>query len=158
MAKLENAKYCLTTNSGVSSISIVLQLLNYGERVVVQHDFYNGTRGIITRVMNNRYNKIDLGTEDPYTQLESYLTKEYKDIKLVYLETPSNPMMEIIDLKRISAICKKYNVITAIDSTTSSPLYLKSLELGVDISIHACTKYIGGHSDCVGGVISTNSQ
>ena len=76
---------------------------------------------------------------------------------MVYLETPSNPMMEVVDLRKIADICKKHNVLTAVDSTISSPLYLKGLDLGIDISIHSCTKYIGGHSDCVGGSISTNN-
>ncbi|CDW75924.1 cystathionine beta-lyase [Stylonychia lemnae] len=158
LASLEKAKYCLTTNSGVSSISIVLQLLNHGDCVAVQHDYYNGTRSLINKIMNHRYTNVTLDQIDPYSQLENLLSRPNNDIKLVFLESPSNPMMTIIDFERISQICKKHKVISAADNTICSPIYQNPLTHGIDIVIHSCTKYIGGHSDCVAGAICTKDE
>ena len=154
VATLEKAEAALIFGSGMAAISTtLLTFLHAGDHVVLQNMLYGGTYNLITRHFD------DFGISYSFTKgLEiSDFEKEIRDnTKVIYVETPSNPLLTITDLRGISEIAKKHGLISMIDNTFASPVNQNPIELGIDIAIHSATKYMGGHSDiCAGAVAST---
>ncbi|MCJ7459468.1 MAG: PLP-dependent aspartate aminotransferase family protein [candidate division Zixibacteria bacterium] len=155
LASLEEARFGLAFSSGMAAISVVLNLLKAGDHVISCDDLYGGTYRIFEKVYK------DYGLEFSYVDLtfpENLSRALRKNTKMVWVETPTNPLLKIIDLKKVSEFAKKHNLISAVDNTFATPYFQKPLNLGIDIVVHSSTKYLGGHSDLVGGSILTSNQ
>ncbi|MCI0750904.1 MAG: PLP-dependent aspartate aminotransferase family protein, partial [Flammeovirgaceae bacterium] len=155
IASLENGKFGLCFSSGMGATDAVIKLLNPGDEVITSNDLYGGSYRMFKKVYERfgiKFHFIDLTTS---TNISSYLNK---NTKLLWLETPSNPLMQIIDIKACVDLVKKNHVIVAVDNTFASPYLQNPLELGADIVMHSVTKYLGGHSDVVMGALVTNDE
>ncbi|HEY9714266.1 MAG TPA: aminotransferase class I/II-fold pyridoxal phosphate-dependent enzyme, partial [Chroococcales cyanobacterium] len=155
LASLEGAKYGLASASGLSAASTVLNLLSAGDHVIVGEDVYGGVFRLFERVYK-RYNiKFTYVNARNLDEIEQAITPE---TKLVWLETPTNPLLKLADLKAVSKITKKHKLIFAVDNTFATPYFQRPLELGADIVVHSTTKYLSGHSDIIGGAICTSND
>ena len=155
IASLENGKHCVCFSSGVAATDAVLKLLNAGDEVITGDDLYGGTYRLFTGIYERfgiKFHFIDLTNP---TNIEKHINE---NTKLVWLETPTNPTMTIIDIKACSDVSKKNNLILVTDNTFASPYLQNPLDLGADIVMHSVTKYLGGHSDVVMGALVTNNR
>ena len=155
LAALENARHGLAFSSGMAAIHAVLSLLRNGDHVVSTRDLYGGAWRIFTKV----FSRFGIGftfvdTSDPIA-VENAIRPE---TKLLWLETPSNPLLRVTDIARCSAIARSHGVITAVDNTFATPVLQQPLTLGADVVVHSTTKYINGHSDVIGGGVITNDD
>ncbi|GAA3600242.1 cystathionine gamma-synthase [Flavivirga amylovorans] len=149
-ASIENGKYGLAFGSGLAAIDAVIKLLKPGDEVVSTNDLYGGSFRLFTKIFQDFGIKFHfIGMQDA-SNIESYINK---NTKLIWVETPTNPMMSIIDVKAVSAIAKKHNILLAVDNTFATPYLQQPLDLGADIVMHSATKYLGGHSDVVMGAL-----
>ncbi|MFG1493472.1 PLP-dependent aspartate aminotransferase family protein [Halobacteriovorax sp. ZH4_bin.1] len=155
LAALENAKYALATSSGVSIEMLIMHALPVGSTILCGDDVYGGTYRLFTTVFNKIHNYIFVDTTD-VKKVEEAL-KEHKP-KLVWVETPTNPLLKISDIEKISKLAKKHKAMTVVDNTFMSPYFQNPLNLGADIVMHSMTKYINGHSDVVGGACMLNNK
>ena len=155
IASLENAKYGLAFSSGLSAIDAILKLFKPGDEIISTHDLYGGSY----RLFNKIYKKYGLNFifEDlkNLEKVEKLITPK---TKLIWVETPTNPMINVIDIAAISEICKKNNILLGIDNTFSTPYLQRPLDLGADIVMHSGTKYLAGHSDVIIGLIALNDE
>jgi cystathionine beta-lyase len=149
-ASIENGNYGLAFGSGLAAIDAVLKLLSPGDEVVSTNDLYGGTYRLFTKIYKDFGIKFHFIGMDNVDHIESYINK---NTKLIWVETPTNPMMKIIDIKATSQIAQKHNVLLAVDNTFATPYLQQPLNLGADIVMHSVTKYIGGHSDLVMGAL-----
>lgn len=151
LAMLENAKYGLAFASGLAAeTTVALALLKKGDHVVAFEDLYGGTRRLFDRTLAN------FGLEFTYvdaTSPDNVQGAIKKNTKMVWLETPTNPLLKLCDISAISKIAKEHGAISVVDSTFACPYLQNPLDLGADIVVHSTTKYLGGHSDVVGGAI-----
>ncbi|HJP64323.1 MAG TPA: cystathionine gamma-synthase [Mucilaginibacter sp.] len=155
LAALENAKYGLAFSSGMGATDAVMKLLKPGDEVITGNDLYGGSYRIFTKVFANygiKFHFLDLS--DPAT-INNYVNE---NTKLVWIETPTNPTMQIIDIEYIAQITKSKNLLLAVDNTFASPYLQNPMDLGADIVMHSVTKYIGGHSDVVMGCLMLNDE
>ncbi len=150
LASLENGKYGLCFGSGLAAIDTVIKLLSPGDEVISTNDLYGGTYRIFTKIFKNYGIKFHFVGLDNVTKLESYINKR---TKIIWAETPTNPMLNISDIESIGKISKKYNITFVVDNTFATPYLQKPLDLGADIVMHSLTKYMGGHSDVVMGAL-----
>lgn len=153
IAALENGKHGLAFASGLAATDAVIKLLNPGDEVLSANDLYGGTYRIFTKVFeryNIKFHFLDFS--DP-ASIEKHINS---NTKLIWLETPTNPMMKIIDIEAVSKIAKKHNLLLAVDNTFATPYLQRPLDLGADIVVHSVTKYLAGHSDVVMGAIVVN--
>lgn len=149
-ASLENGNYGLAFGSGLAAIDAVLKLMKPGDEVISTNDLYGGTYRLFTKIYEDfgiKFHFVGMHNAD---KIESYITSK---TKLIWVETPTNPMMNIIDIKAISKISKKHNLLLAVDNTFATPYLQQPLDLGADIVMHSATKYLGGHSDVVMGAL-----
>src|SRR3990170_3380679 len=156
LAALENAKYGLAFASGLAAeTTLALALLKKGDHVVAFEDLYGGTRRLFDQTLAN------FGLEFTYvdaTNTENVETAIKSNTKLVWLETPTNPLLRLCDIEAISKISRQHNIITVVDNTFASPYLQNPLNVGADIVLHSTTKYLGGHSDVVGGAIMLSND
>tara|TARA_R110000765_G_scaffold93994_3_gene177234 strand:- start:5228 stop:6388 length:1161 start_codon:yes stop_codon:yes gene_type:complete len=157
IAALEHAEAALIFGSGMAAVSTTLMaFLKAGDHVVLQQTLYGGTYNLV----NEEFSKY--GIEYSFTEgwkAEAFEEKIKKNTKVIYIESPSNPLLTITDLKAVATIAKKHGVITMIDNTFASPVNQNPIDFGIDIVIHSATKYMGGHSDiCAGAVASTTEN
>ena len=155
LASLESAAWGLAFASGLGATNALLARLSPGDHIVAGNDLYGGTYRIFTKVferMGLRFSFVD--TRDP-AAVAAALEDE---TRLVYLETPTNPLLRLADIAAISAVARDAGVITAVDNTFATPFLQRPLELGADIVLHSLTKYLGGHSDVVGGALIGNDE
>ncbi|WP_394739698.1 cystathionine gamma-synthase [Natronococcus roseus] len=153
LASLENADYGRAFASGMASINTVLNLLEAGDHVVTGNDVYGGTHRIFTQVYEDY--DIDFSFVD-MTDLDAIESAFREETELLWLETPTNPLMSIVDVEGASEIAHAHDALCAIDNTFATPYLQRPLELGADIVSHSLTKYLGGHSDVVGGALLTD--
>lgn len=153
--KLENSEYGLAFSSGMAAISNVLMLLKSGDHVIFPLEVYGGTCQFVTQVLPN-YN-IEVSFLD-MSSLDTIERNIQKNTKMIYIETPSNPLLKVSDIRKITTLADKYNLLTVADNTFMTSLYQKPLDLGVDIVVESMTKFINGHSDVVGGLAATNKK
>lgn len=154
LASLEEAKFGLAFSSGMAAISTVMNLLKAKDHIIVCDDLYGGTYRLFEKVYKDyslEFSYVDL------TNPQNILKVLKKNTKMVWVETPTNPLLKIIDLKKISKLANKYNLILAVDNTFATPFFQKPLFFGADIVVHSSTKYLGGHSDLVGGAVVTSN-
>ncbi|MEX0997014.1 MAG: cystathionine gamma-synthase [Flavobacteriaceae bacterium] len=153
LASIENGKHGLAFGSGLAAIDAVIKLLQAGDEVVSTNDLYGGSYRLFKNVFEKFGIKFHfIGMQDA-SKIEDYINK---NTKLLWIETPTNPMMNIIDIKACSAIAKKHNILLAVDNTFATPYLQQPLDLGADIVMHSATKYLGGHSDVVMGALVVN--
>ncbi len=155
IASLEGARHGLAFSSGVAATGVVIHLLSAGDHVVLCDDVYGGTNRIFHRVFQQMGIEITLVD---MTDLDATKAAFKPNTKLAWIETPTNPMLKVVDIAAVAAIAKERGAITAVDNTFSSPYLQNPLALGADIVCHSTTKYIGGHSDAIGGVLVTNDD
>jgi cystathionine gamma-lyase len=155
LAGLENARNCLVTASGLSAEMLFMHLLPPGSKILCGDDVYGGTYRLFTTVFHTMHQFKFIDTTNA-----ALVEKELKDFKpaLLWIETPTNPLLKISDIKTLSAMAKKTKTLTVVDNTFMSPYFQNPLTLGADFVLHSLTKYINGHSDSVGGAIMTNHQ
>ena len=154
-AALEKGKYAFGFSSGLAAINAVFSLLRTGDRVIVSDDLYGGTYRMITRI----YQKY--GVEFIFadmTKSENVVPLLTENTKMIFAETPTNPMMKIVPIEEISSICREKNIIFAVDNTFLTPFFQNPLTLGADIVVHSATKFISGHHDCVAGAVVVNDE
>jgi len=150
VASIENGEYGLAFSSGLAAIDAVLKLLNPGDEVVSLNDLYGGSYRLF-RQLFEKYGIVFhfVGMQD-LSNIEAHIND---NTKMIWVETPTNPMMGIIDIKAISQLAKKHKVLLAVDNTFATPYLQRPLDLGADIVMHSATKYLGGHSDVVAGAL-----
>lgn len=156
LAILENAKYCLSFSSGSASLTTLSHLLDTDDEILASHDLYGGSKRFFNTVLKNKvnyYNFTENSIENLCKKFESINT-----IKIVFIETPTNPLLDIISIDKISKICKMYNKILIVDNTFMSPIYQNPLDDKADIVLHSCSKYLSGHSDIIMGCLMLNND
>jgi cystathionine gamma-lyase/cystathionine beta-lyase len=155
LAALENAKHGLAFSSGMAATDAVLKLLSPGDEVITGNDLYGGSYRMFTKIFANfgiRFHFIDLSDPD---NILKYLNDH---TKLIWIETPTNPTMQIIDIEGVSAIARAKDLILCVDNTFASPYLQNPIDLGADVVMHSVTKYLGGHSDVVMGSLMLNDD
>jgi cystathionine gamma-lyase len=154
VAALEGAAKAFSFSSGMAATSSVLELLDAGSHVVALDDLYGGTRRVFERVR-----KRSAGHRFTYSPLASVADLEAAlapDTKMIWVETPSNPLLKLVDLRAVAAVAKKRRILTVCDNTFASSWVQRPLELGFDVVMHSATKYMNGHSDVINGVVAVN--
>ena len=150
LAALENGKHGLCFASGMAAIDAVVKLLSPGDEVISTNDLYGGTYRIFTKIFQNYGIKFHFISMADIANVEKYVNE---NTKLLWVETPTNPLLNIIDIKGAAAIARKHNLKLVVDNTFSTPYLQTPLDLGADIVMHSLTKYMGGHSDVVMGAL-----
>jgi len=153
VAALEGAKHALAFSSGLGTANAVIQSLAVGDHVVATKDIYHGTRKSLERAHARGLLQV---TFVDATDLKVIQAAVQPNTKLIWLETPSNPLLRITDLEATANFAKKQNILTVCDGTLATPILQNPLQLGIDMVFHSTTKYIAGHSDVVGGILLTN--
>lgn len=158
IADLESGKQGFAFASGMAATTTIMNLLNAGDHIIAMHDLYGGTFRLFDKVCKRtsglQFSFVDL------TQPAELIAAILPNTRMLWLETPSNPLLQIIDLSKIIEIAKKHSLITVVDNTFATPILQRPLEMGADIVTHSATKYINGHSDVVNGIaiIGDNSE
>ncbi len=155
IADLEGGVQGFAFSSGLAGIHAVLSLFSAGDHIILADDVYGGTFRLMDKVLTKTgiiYDLVDLSNLD---DLKAAFKEE---TKAVYFETPSNPLLKVLDIKEISAIAKAHDALTLVDNTFATPYLQQPIALGADIVLHSATKYLGGHSDVVAGLVTTNSK
>jgi cystathionine beta-lyase/cystathionine gamma-synthase len=155
IASLENAKHGLCFSSGMGASDAIIKLLHPGDEVIATYDLYGGSYRMFMQVfarMGIKFHFVDMSDSNKIIPLIN------KQTRMLWVETPTNPMMNIIDIEACAAIAKKHNVLLSVDNTFASPYLQNPLNLGADIVMHSVTKYLGGHSDVVMGAVCTNDD
>lgn len=155
IAALENGAYGLAFASGLAAETTILSLLKPGDNIVAADDLYGGTYRLFTKVVANQGITTTFADGTNPASIESYITK---NTKIIWIETPTNPLLRLSDIQAISQIAKDRGVLLVVDNTFATPYFQKPLDLGADIVVHSVTKYINGHSDVVGGAVVTNNE
>lgn len=155
LASLEGAKYGLCFGSGLAATNTVMNLLSQGDHVIVGDDVYGGTFRIFDKVFTRYGVTFSWVDARDVKNIEKAITPQ---TKMIWLETPTNPLLQIIDIKAITDLAKSKKLKTVVDNTFASPYLQTPLSLGADIVVHSATKYLGGHSDVVGGAILLSDQ
>jgi len=150
LASIENGKYGLAFASGLSAMDAVIKLLAPGDEVISTNDLYGGSYRLFRQVFE-KYGIVFhfIGMQDA-DAIAKYINDK---TKLIWLETPTNPMMNVVDIKAVSLLAKKHQLLLAVDNTFATPYLQQPLDLGADIVMHSATKYLGGHSDVVAGAL-----
>ena len=155
IAALEDGKFGLAFASGMAAETAILSLLSAGDHLVACDDLYGGSYRIFERVMR-RYN-----VETSYVpagNIAAYEQAIRPNTKLIWLETPTNPLLRLIDIQAVTEIAHRHNILVVVDNTFASPYFQQPLKLGADIVVHSTTKYINGHSDVIGGALVLNNE
>jgi cystathionine gamma-lyase len=155
LAALEDGQHGLAFASGMAAEQAVLSLLSAGDHMIACDDLYGGSFRIFERVMR-RYN-----VETSYVtagNIGEYEKAIRPNTKLIWLETPTNPLLRLIDIKAVAEIAHRHNILVVVDNTFASPYFQQPLKLGADIIVHSTTKYINGHSDVIGGAVVLNNE
>tara|TARA_B100000929_G_C15500313_1_gene417225 strand:- start:229 stop:1371 length:1143 start_codon:yes stop_codon:yes gene_type:complete len=156
LASLENGNFGLAFGSGLAAIDAILKLFKPGDEIISTNDLYGGSYRLFTRIFENLGIKFHfVGMQEP-DAIKKYINK---NTKLLWVETPTNPMMNIIDIEAVSEIARKNDLLLAVDNTFATPYLQQPLDLGADIVMHSATKYLGGHSDVVmGGLVIRDKE
>lgn len=155
LASLEGGSHALAFASGMAAIHTAMMLLNPGDEILAGTDIYGGTYRLLHKVIQRFGVTVRLvPTQDVQALEQSFSSKT----KMLWIESPGNPLMSITDIEACAGIARSHNVLLAVDNTFATPVLTRPLELGADIVMHSATKYLGGHSDLIGGVLVTRDQ
>ena len=155
IATLEKGKYGIAFASGLAAIHSLMSLLKSGDHVIVTDNVYGGTYRLFELIMT------DFGISFSWvdtSDVKNILAEIKPNTKMVYVETPTNPMLTLTDLEAVANLCKEKNLISVVDNTFMSPYFQRPIELGIDIVLHSTTKYLNGHSDIIGGIVVTTDD
>ncbi|WP_239751695.1 aminotransferase class I/II-fold pyridoxal phosphate-dependent enzyme [Mammaliicoccus sp. H-M34] len=155
IADLEHGTNGYAFGSGMAAISAVIMLLDKGDHILINSDVYGGTYRALTKVFTRFGISFDFINTTNIENIESSIKEE---TKMLFVETPSNPLLQVTDIKAASKVAKKHNILTVVDNTFMTPYYQNPLDLGADIVLHSATKYLGGHSDVVSGLVVTANE
>jgi len=155
LAALENGKHGLCFSSGMASIDAIIKLLKPGDEVVSTNDLYGGTYRLFTKIFEGFGVKFHFTDMNELKNVEAAMNA---NTKLIWAETPTNPMLRIIDIAGLAAIAKKHSCLLGVDNTFATPYLQNPIDLGADIVMHSVTKYLGGHSDLVMGALVVNDD
>ncbi|WP_017176737.1 trans-sulfuration enzyme family protein, partial [Staphylococcus massiliensis] len=155
LAKLENATYALAFNAGISAINALFLSFKAGDHFILPDDVYGGTYRLTQDILT-RFN-LSFTTVDQI-DLSAIERAIQPNTKLIYIETPSNPLFKVTDIKAITSLAQSHDILTAVDNTFMTPLGQSPLALGADVVIHSATKFLGGHSDMIAGALMTNDK
>ncbi len=150
LASLESAEYGLAFSSGMGATTTVMHLVSPGERVVAVNDVYGGTYRLFSKVYAPKGYRFDFITA------EEASAGEFGDAKVVWLESPTNPLLNVVDIRAAAEAAHAAGALVVVDNTFATPYLQRPLELGADVVVHSTTKYLGGHSDVIGGFVATN--
>jgi cystathionine beta-lyase/cystathionine gamma-synthase len=156
IAALEDAEYGTVFSSGMGALTALVSTLSQGDKVVALDGVYGGTYRLFRQVFNRfgiEFQSLKLNSKEDFKKIEEAVASKPK---WLFFETPTNPLMEIYDIEALSQLAKRYNVTTVVDNTFATPYSQNPLRWGIDIVWHSSTKYLGGHSDVIGGVVITN--
>jgi cystathionine beta-lyase/cystathionine gamma-synthase len=153
LAHIENGKHGLCFSSGVAATDAVLHLLAPGDEVIAANDMYGGTYRLFTKVYEKMGIRFHFVNMQDAAAIRSYINS---NTRLVWAETPTNPLMNIIDIAALAAVTKPHRIMLCVDNTFASPYLQNPLDLGADITMHSATKYLGGHSDVIHGCLVMN--
>ncbi|MEY2693341.1 MAG: hypothetical protein RIT03_1732 [Bacteroidota bacterium] len=154
LASLENGARGLAFSSGLAATDCVLRSFKAGDEIIAMDDLYGGTYRLFTRIYKNSglvFHFVDMN------DLEAFQSLINENTKMVWVETPTNPLMKLADIAAIAQITKKHNLLFAVDNTFATPYLQKPLDLGADLVMHSATKYLGGHSDVIAGALITKT-
>ena len=155
ISSLENGKDAISFSSGLAAISSIVQLFKTGDHFILTENVYGGT----FRLMDTIIKKFNIEQSWVDTSIASNVESKIKsNTKLIFIESPTNPMMQLSDISEICKIAHRYDIIVAVDNTFMSPYFQRPLDLGADIVMHSTTKYLNGHSDVIGGIVITNND
>ena len=155
LASLEGGKHGLAFASGLAATTAVFSILKKGDHVIAGDDIYGGTYRLLEKVFRRWGLEVTYADADDWDAFQGAVQE---NTKLIWIETPTNPLLKIVDVKKLSEITKKENIILAVDNTFATPYFQRPLELGADIVVHSTTKYLSGHSDIIGGAAITSRQ
>ena len=158
MASLESGSHALAFSSGMAATHAVTMLLSTGDHILAGADIYGGTYRLLHKIVNRSKISVTLADSRDLAAFERAMTPQ---TKLLWIESPGNPLMSITDIAACAEIARRHRVLVAVDNTFASPVLTRPLELGADIVMHSATKYLGGHSDLMGGalvVVAKNSS
>ena len=155
LASIENGKFGLAFGSGLAAIDAVLKLFRPGDEIISTNDLYGGSYRLFTGIYEKFGIKFHFVGMNDVAKIEEYVNE---NTKMIWVETPTNPMMNIIDIEAVSKITKKHSILLAVDNTFATPYLQQPLDLGADIVMHSVTKYLGGHSDVVMGGLVLKDQ
>jgi cystathionine beta-lyase len=155
IASIENGKHGLAFASGLAAIDAIIKTLKPGDEVISTNDLYGGTYRLFNTIYKDFGIKFHFIGMQNLETIESYIKK---NTKLIWAETPTNPMMNVVDIEAISKIAKKHKVLLAVDNTFATAYLQRPLDFGADIVMHSATKYLGGHSDVIAGSIVVNDD
>lgn len=150
LASIENGKHGLAFGSGLAAIDAVIKLLQAGDEVISTNDLYGGSYRLFTKIFEKFGIKFHFVGMQDTSNIEEYINE---NTKILWVETPTNPMLNVIDIEACSRIAKKHKILLAVDNTFATPYLQQPLDLGADIVMHSATKYLGGHSDVVLGAL-----
>lgn len=154
IAGLENANQGICFSSGVAAIDAIIRTLSPGDHVIASNDLYGGTYRLFTKMFEPvgiSFSFVDMTNN---SEVEEAITDK---TKLIWIETPTNPLLRVADIETLASLGKTHNILTAVDNTFASPYLQQPLNLGADIAMHSTTKYLGGHSDTIGGAVATSN-
>lgn len=154
-AAIENGKYGLAFSSGVAATDAVIKLLQPGDEVIAGNDMYGGSYRLFSKIFEKFGIKFHYVNMQDAESIRQYINS---NTKLIWMETPTNPLMNIADIGAISAIAKDHKILVCVDNTFASPYLQNPLDFGADIVMHSATKYLGGHSDVIQGCLVMNDQ
>ncbi len=155
LASIENGEFGLAFGSGLAALDAVMKLFKPGDEIISTNDLYGGSYRLFTKIFENlgiKFHFVGMQNTDGIEKLIN------ENTKLIWVETPTNPMMNIIDIEAFSALAKKHNLLLAVDNTFATPYLQQPLDLGADIVMHSATKYLGGHSDVVMGSLAVKDK
>ena len=155
LASIENGKHGLAFASGLAAMDAIMKLLQPGDEVISTNDLYGGSYRLFTKIFEGFGLKFHFVGMNEVAQVEAAINK---NTKLIWVETPTNPMMNVVDISSIAALAKQHQLLLAVDNTFASPYIQQPLNLGADIVMHSATKYLAGHSDVILGAIIVNSD
>ena len=153
IASLENGEYGISFSSGMAATTALFQMLNKGDHVIIGRNVYGGTYRLVVDILTKHGFEFDFVDTRDIDKTKSLIKS---NTSWIFVETPTNPLLELCDIEAISELCKKHNIFLAVDNTFMSPYGQNPLDLGADVVMHSATKYIGGHSDLIAGVLITN--
>ena len=155
MASIENAEYGLAFASGLAAIDAIIKTLSPGDEIISTNDLYGGSYRLFMQIFKKYQLKFHFVNMEDLTFVEEKINS---NTKLIWVETPTNPMMNVVDIKSMSFLAKKNNILLCVDNTFATPYIQRPIDLGADIVMHSATKYIAGHSDVVIGAIILNDE
>ena len=155
LASIENGTTGLAFSSGLAAMDAVLKLLNPGDEVIAVDDLYGGSYRLFTRLYEKYDLKFNFVSFSDMTKISDVITDK---TKMIWLETPTNPLMKLVDIQAVAELIKDRNILLAVDNTFATPYIQRPLDLGADIVMHSATKYLGGHSDVIAGALITKTK